>query len=130
MDRFSTCMRPVVGAVLLGTALSGGSAIAEGQPQQHDSSMKSGHSMSQGSQEMHQMHMDMMQKMPEMKMTGDTDKDFAMMMKHHHEQGVKMAEIEAKNGKSPEMKAMANKIIQAQKQEIKKLEDWLSKNRK
>lgn len=130
MNRFSACMRPVAGAVLLTLALSAGVATAEGQSHQHESGMMSGQSMSQGSQEMHQMHMDMMQKMPQMQMTGDTDKDFAMMMKHHHEQGVKMAEIEAKNGKSPEMKAMASKIIQAQKQEIKKLDDWLSKNQK
>lgn len=127
MNRFSGSMRPLLGAVLLTTALSAGVALAEGQLHQHESGMMSGQSMSQGSQEMHQMHMDMMQKMPQMQMTGDTDKDFAMMMKHHHEQGVKMAEIEAKNGKSPEMKAMANKIIQSQKQEIKKLEDWLNK---
>lgn len=130
MNRFSAYMRPLASALLLGATLSASVAIAEGQSHQHDSGMGTGQSMSQGSQEMHQMHMDMMQKMPQMQMTGDTDKDFAMMMKHHHEQGVKMAEIEAKNGKSPEMRAMANKIIQSQKQEIQKLEDWLSKNKK
>lgn len=89
-----------------------------------------GQIMSQGSQQMHQMHMNMMQSTHQMQMSGDTDRDFAMMMKHHHEQGVKMAEIEAKHGKSPELKAMANKVIQSQKQEIKNLEDWLSKNKK
>lgn len=134
----------------IASLLTSGTALAEGQEHDHEthgvtsstqssggakvkapaSDMTSGQGMSSGSQEMHQMHMDMMQKMPQMQMSGDTDKDFAMMMKHHHEQGVKMAEIEAKNGKSPEMKAMANKIIQTQKQEIKKLEDWLSKNKK
>ncbi|MFZ5560188.1 MAG: DUF305 domain-containing protein [Pseudomonadota bacterium] len=86
-------------------------------------------SMSQGSQQMHQMHMDMMQNMHRMQMSGDTDRDFAMMMKHHHEQGMKMAEIEARNGKSPELKAMAHKVIQTQKQEIKKLDAWLNKNK-
>ncbi|MES2918744.1 MAG: DUF305 domain-containing protein [Pseudomonadota bacterium] len=84
--------------------------------------------MSKGSSQMHQMHMSMMQNMPQM--TGDTDQDFAMMMKHHHEQAIKMAEIEAAQGKSPELKAMAKKMMEAQKQEIKKLEDWLSKNKK
>lgn len=95
-----------------------------------DMSGMGGQNMSQGSDQLHQQHMKMMQEMPQMQMTGDTDRDFAMMMKHHHEQGVKMAEVEAKYGKSPEMKAVANKIIQDQKKEIKKLDDWLSKNKK
>lgn len=59
------------------------------------------------------MGMDEMQKMP---MSGDTDKDFAMMMKIHHQQALNMAEMELKNGKSPEMKAMAKHIIVAQKE--------------
>ncbi len=86
--------------------------------------------MGEGSSQLHQLHMQMMQDMQSMQMTGDTDQDFAMMMKHHHEQAIKMAEIEARNGKSPEMKAMANKVIQSQQQEIKKLDDWLSRNTK
>ena len=59
--------------------------------------------------------MDGVQKMP---MTGDTDKDFALMMKLHHQQGVEMAEMELKNGKSPAIKKMATQIISAQKKEI------------
>lgn len=86
--------------------------------------------MSEGSSQLHQLHEKMMQDMPQMQMTGDTDRDFAMMMRQHHEQGVKMAEVEAKNGKSPELKVMANQIIQSQRQEIKKLDDWLGKNKK
>ena len=44
------------------------------------------------------MGMDGMQKM---QMSGDTDKDFAMMMKMHHQQALNMAEMELANGKSP-----------------------------
>lgn len=51
-----------------------------------------------------------MQKMP---ITGDTDKDFAMMMKMHHQQGMDMAIIELAKGKSPAMNAMAKQIIAA-----------------
>ena len=43
------------------------------------------------------MGMEGMQKMP---MSGDTDKDFAMMMKLHHQQALNMAEMELANGKS------------------------------
>lgn len=72
------------------------------------------------------MGMDEMQKMP---MTGDIDKDFAMMMKTHHQQALNMAEMELKNGKSPEMKAMAKQIIVAQKKEIAQFDKWLAKQK-
>ena len=72
------------------------------------------------------MGMDGMQKMP---MSGDTDKDFAMMMKMHHQQALNMAEMELANGKSPEMKAMAKQIIVAQKKEIAQFDKWLAKQK-
>ncbi len=72
------------------------------------------------------MGMDGMQKMT---MTGDTDKDFAMMMKMHHQQAVNMAEMELANGKSPEMKTMAKQIIAAQKKEIAQFDKWLAKQK-
>ena len=70
------------------------------------------------------MGMDGMQKMP---MSGDTDKDFAMMMKMHHQQALHMAEMELANGKSPEMKTMAKRIIVAQKKEIAQFDRWLAR---
>ena len=69
------------------------------------------------------MGMDGMQKMS---MSGDVDKDFAMMMKMHHQQAVHMSEMELANGKSPDMKAMAKKIIAAQKKEIAQFDRWLA----
>ena len=72
------------------------------------------------------MGMEGMQKMP---MSGDTDKDFATMMKMHHQQAVNMSEMELAKGKSPEMKAMAKKIIAAQKKEIAQLDQWLAKQK-
>ncbi|MEQ1801868.1 MAG: DUF305 domain-containing protein [Gammaproteobacteria bacterium] len=70
--------------------------------------------------------MDNMQKMP---MTGDPDKDFAMMMKMHHEKGVEMATMELKNGKSPAMRAMAKQIVAAQNKEIAEFDKWLAKQK-
>ena len=72
------------------------------------------------------MGMDGMQKMA---MTGDTDKDFAMMMKMHHQQALNMAEMELANGKSAEMKTMAKQIIVAQKKEIAQFDKWLAKQK-
>ena len=78
--------------------------------------------MMQGMQEMHQ-------KMMNMKMTGDHDHDFAMMMRSHHQAGLDMAKAELKNGKDPEMKKMAQKIVSDQSKEIKKLDQWLAKHK-
>ena len=64
-----------------------------------------------------------------MAMTGDTDKDFAMMMKMHHQQGVEMAQMEIDHGKSPAMKKMAKKIISAQNKEIRQFDQWLAKQK-
>jgi uncharacterized protein (DUF305 family) len=72
------------------------------------------------------MGMDGMQKMT---MSGDTDKDFAMMMKMHHQQALHMAEMQLAHGKSPEMKAMAKQIIVAQKKEIAQFDKWLGKQK-
>ena len=64
-----------------------------------------------------------------MKMSGDTDKDFAMMMKMHHQKALDMAQMELDHGKSPEMKKMAKQIIAAQKREIAQFDRWLAKNK-
>ena len=77
---------------------------------------------------MHTMQ-DGMKKMESMKMSGDVDKDFAMMMKMHHQQALDMAQIEIAQGKSPEMKKMAKKIVSAQKKEIAEFDTWLSKQK-
>ena len=72
------------------------------------------------------MGMDGMQKMT---MSGDIDKDFAMMMKMHHQQALNMAEMQLAHGKSPEMKTMAKQIIAAQKKEIAQFDQWLAKQK-
>lgn len=85
--------------------------------------------MSHGSNQMHESMMAGMQKMQGMQPTGDTDKDFAMMMRMHHQQAVDMAKAEVQHGKSPELKAMAQKMIKDQQKEIGQLDQWLAKNK-
>lgn len=48
----------------------------------------------------------------------DADRDFAAMMKMHHQGAVEMAEIEIRRGTDATMKSMAQKILAAQKAEI------------
>ncbi len=81
------------------------------------------------SQQMHESMMSGMQKMQGMPQTGDTDKDFAMMMRMHHQQAVDMAKVEVQQGKSPELKAMAQKMVKDQQKEIAQLDQWLAKHK-
>lgn len=87
------------------------------------------HTSMKGSDSLTHSMQDGMKKMDAMNMTGDVDKDFAMMMKMHHQQALDMAQIEIDQGKSPKMKAMAKKIISAQKKEIAEFDNWLSKQK-
>ena len=64
--------------------------------------------MSSGSQQLHQSMMKGMQEMQKMmSMSGDTDKDFATMMIHHHRQAIEMARVELAQGKNSELKQQA-----------------------
>ncbi|MBC7656004.1 MAG: DUF305 domain-containing protein [Frankiaceae bacterium] len=56
-----------------------------------------------------------------MKMTGDVDKDFAVMMSMHHQQAIEMVDVLIKSGRNPELKAMALKMKVAQQEEIKQM---------
>ena len=97
----------------------------------HAASMPMGH-MQKGAAGSHDMKASMMMGMDgmqKMTMSGDTDKDFAMMMKMHHQQALNMAEMELANGKSTEMKTMAKQIIVAQKKEIAQFDKWLAKQK-
>ena len=65
----------------------------------------------------------MMDKMSSMKMSGDFDMDFANMMIEHHQGAIDMSEQEIKSGTDDKLKAMAQKIITEQKEEIGKLRE-------
>ena len=80
------------------------------------------------SKEMQSSMMSGMEKMKGMDMTGDTDKDFAMMMKMHHQQALEMAKPEIDHGKSPELTAMARKIVKGQTKEIAQFDAWMKKH--
>ena len=70
-----------------------------------------------------------MKSMDSMKMTGDVDRDFASMMKMHHEGAIEMAEMELRSGKDAKMRSMAKRIISAQQKEIKEFDQWLGKQK-
>lgn len=78
--------------------------------------------------DMKEMMKDNNDKMASMKMTGNTDVDFAMMMRIHHLGAIDMAQAELRDGKDPQMKEMATAIIAAQKKEIATFDRFLAKS--
>ena len=76
---------------------------------------------SQGSKELHSAMMQGMQDMQRMKMSGDTDHDFASMMIKHHEQAIAMSKAQLKNGKDPEVRKKAQEIISTSEKDIAEL---------
>ena len=80
-----------------------------------------------GSAEMHRIMMSSAKASQSMKMSGDTDRDFLTMMRHHHQSGIKMAEAEVRHGKNAEAQEMARKIIEAQTKEIAEIDAQLRK---
>lgn len=65
-------------------------------------------------------------KMKSMQMSGDVDKDYAMMMKEHHAAAVAMSKKVLTHGMSEKLKQMAQKTITEQNKEIKEFENWLN----
>ena len=73
-----------------------------------------------GSMELHKSMMEQHGK-PAGHMTGDVDRDFAAMMIEHHQQALRMAEIEIRTGRSAPLKAMAQAMKDQQTKEIAEL---------
>jgi uncharacterized protein (DUF305 family) len=65
--------------------------------------------------------------MATMPMTGNVDRDFAMMMRIHHQGAIDMAQAELATGKDPQMRKLAKEIIAAQEKEIALIDRWLKK---
>jgi uncharacterized protein (DUF305 family) len=63
-------------------------------------------------------------------MTGDPDVDFARMMIPHHQGAVEMARAELEHGKDPQLRQMAQTIIEDQEREIATLKEWLARHPK
>ena len=100
-------------------------AYAAEKAGEHDHDVGKNSAASGPSMEMHQSMMKGMKGMQGMKPTGDIDHDFATLMRHHHQQGIRMAEYEVKHGKDAKMREMAQKIMESQKKEIAEFDEWL-----
>ena len=62
-------------------------------------------------------------------MAGGADQSFAQMMSHHHQSGIDMAKVYLQQGKSEELKSIAQKTINEQQKEKQELDAWLAQNK-
>ena len=71
------------------------------------------------------MHKDM-----DVAFSGDADVDFVRGMIPHHQGAIDMAKVVLQHGKNPEVKKLAQEVIEAQEKEIAWMKEWLAKNAK
>lgn len=115
MNRMTTALLAVSMTALL--AVPASAHEPDKKPAQGSAMNHAGHSA--GSMELHRIMMQG-QKMP-MPMSGNVDKDFAAMMTMHHQQAIQMADVLLKHGRNAELKALARKMQEEQRKEIKQL---------
>lgn len=115
MNRMTTALLAVSMTALL--AVPASAHEPDKKPAQGSAMSHAGHSA--GSMELHRIMMQG-QEMP-MPMSGNVDKDFAAMMTMHHQQAIQMADVLLKHGRNAELKALARKMQEEQRKEIKQL---------
>lgn len=98
----------------------------------NNSHMNMSTNVAQSNSPMNQELMDSMNKMHENMAKGmnsaNADVAFAQGMIAHHLGAIDMAKIELKYGTDPEMRKLAQAIIDAQGPEIEQMQKWLEKN--
>jgi len=63
-----------------------------------------------------------------MPLTGRPDEDFVRAMIVHHQGAIDMARVVKGFGEDPQIRELANAIIEAQEEEIVMMQEWLAEN--
>ena len=127
-------MTPMIRIALLATLAAGpalAQATAPAMPGMNHGTMPGmtpGMSMSANQTEMKQKMESMNKAMMGAPMTGNPDQDLVNMMMPHHQGAIDMARIYLRDGKDPEIRRMAQKIITDQEKEIAEFKAWQAKH--
>ena len=79
-----------------------------------------------GGKDMMAMMNGMMDNMKGLQSTGNPDNDFAALMKAHHLGAIEMAQVEVARGSDPQVKAMAQQMVEDQQSEVAQFNSFLS----
>jgi uncharacterized protein (DUF305 family) len=70
----------------------------------------------------------MTDRMKQVQMNGNADREFVGLMLPHHQSAIEMAENEMTHGKNVQIKQFAQKVVNDQSKEIAEFETWLKVN--
>ena len=117
---------PILAALLLATSAVHAADDPKEKAHEHKASESAAAMSSPGSKALHDSMMKGMSGMHDMKMTGDTDRDFAMMMIQHHQQAIDMSRAQLKYGKNADIRKKAQEIVDTSEKDIAELKKWQS----
>lgn len=110
-----------------GTQHGGHNDSASNHAHRHESSDTTGHqSHSSTGQSMMSLMSGMMDSMNALRPSGNTDRDFASLMRAHHVGAIEMARLEAENGRDGHIRQMAQKMVDDQQREVAQFNNALS----
>lgn len=122
--------RRIHAAFLIPTLL-GGLAFAQTPPgaaQTDKPAASAGAKATPGAASLHDVMHKGAQQMQAMQMSGDVDHDFLMAMRDHHMQAIDMANVALAQGKDAKVKALAKKMMVAQKKDLKEIDALMAKH--
>lgn len=122
VTRRPLCMAFSLG-IALGLACFGGSAAAQDMHQHAPGQAGGDPATTAYLAASDRMHQDMA-----IEFTGDPEVDFAQAMIPHHQGAIDMAQVLLEYGTDPELRALAEGIVEAQESEIAFLRAWLERH--
>lgn len=69
-----------------------------------------------------------MEQLQQQELNGDADHDYAHLLIMHFEDAIEMAQVELQHGQDPELKRLAQQIVDENQRQISELETWTSNN--
>lgn len=128
MKKSSVATMIAVSSMFCATFFAPGAAQAQTGTKHGDMHMSMSSGAGTPSTQAYQESMQRMHSNMAIDYSGNADVDFARGMIPHHQGAIDMARTELKYGRDPEMRKLAQEVIDAQEKEIVFLQGWLKKN--